>query len=124
MSEITIRPVREDELSAVAKLRWQWILENGETPVTAHDEFVNYFVAWARENRSSHHCSVLLRADVVIGMAWLAILKRVPTPRSLQRASGDVRCVYVVPEERDAGRGAVNSSMRFSNSPMNCDSSV
>jgi N-acetylglutamate synthase-like GNAT family acetyltransferase len=38
-------------------------------------------------------------------MAWLAIVPRVPLPRAPERVSGDVQCVYVVPEERDSGIG-------------------
>jgi len=40
-------------------------------------------------------------------MAFLAITRRVPSPHVFSRASGDVQCVYVVPEARDAGLGAV-----------------
>jgi GNAT superfamily N-acetyltransferase len=105
MSEVAIRPVKDDELGTVAALRWQWLLENEGAPVTTRDEFVRHLVTWARENTASHHCLVMVRGDVVIGMAWLAVVQRVPTPRALERASGDVQCVYVVPDERDTGLG-------------------
>lgn len=105
MNHIAIRPAKDDELAAVAGLRWQWILENKGTPVTTRDEFVHRFVTWARQNVSSHRCMVIVRGDVLLGMAWLAIVQRVPTPRALQRASGDVQCVYVVPDERNTGLG-------------------
>lgn len=42
---------------------------------------------------------------LVIGMSWLAITQRVPHPRAFERISGDVQCVYVVPDERDRGLG-------------------
>lgn len=101
-----IRSARPDDLEAVAALRWQWVREAGEAPpVTTRDAFVRHFVAWSRENASSHHCLVMVRGDVVIGMAWLAVTRRVPSPRALERASGDVQCVYVVPRERDGGLG-------------------
>ncbi len=100
------RPARPDDLEAVAALRWQWVREAGEAPpVTTRDAFVRHFVAWSRENASSHHCLVMVRGDVVIGMAWLAVTRRVPSPRALERASGDVQCVYVVPRERNGGLG-------------------
>ncbi|MFH9426074.1 GNAT family N-acetyltransferase [Streptomyces sp. NPDC017529] len=35
----------------------------------------------------------------------MAVTRRVPSPRALDRASGDVQCVYVVPGERDNGLG-------------------
>jgi hypothetical protein len=33
------------------------------------DEFVPRFVTWAKENESSHRCTVMVRDDLVIGMA-------------------------------------------------------
>ncbi|MGP3979561.1 GNAT family N-acetyltransferase [Streptomyces sp. KR80] len=105
MNSIAIRPALPDDLVTVAELRWQWLLEKGETPVTSRDDFVDHFVTWAQEEASSHHCMVMVRDDVVIGMAWLAVTQRVPSPRALERSSGDLQCVYVVPEERDTGLG-------------------
>ncbi|MFI0264834.1 GNAT family N-acetyltransferase [Streptomyces sp. NPDC017056] len=105
MDDILIRPARPDELTTVAALRWQWVQENDGTPVTTRDAFIQRFTDWARENASSHHCTVMLRGHAVIGMAWLAVTRRVPSPRTLDRASGDVQCVYVVPGERDGGLG-------------------
>ncbi|MFK0288816.1 GNAT family N-acetyltransferase [Streptomyces sp. NPDC090499] len=104
-NNVIIRPAASDELDVVAELRWQWILENQDAPVTGRAEFVQHFVRWARENTSSHRCMVMVRDEVIIGMAWLAVLPRVPSPRALQRASGDLQCVYVVPGERDGGLG-------------------
>lgn len=105
VDDIAIRPARDEELGTVAGLRWHWVLENEGTPVTTRDEFVHLFVSWAREHASSHRCTVAVRGDVIIGMAWLAILPRVPSPRAPARASGDVQCVYVVPDERNTGLG-------------------
>ncbi|MCC2274347.1 GNAT family N-acetyltransferase [Streptomyces sp. ET3-23] len=105
MDDTEIRPVRPGELAAVAGLRWRWVQELYGAPDAAPDEFVPRFVAWARENESSHRCMVLLRGEEVIGMAWLATAPRVPHPRAFERASGDVQCVYVVPDARDRGLG-------------------
>ncbi|MFF4401000.1 GNAT family N-acetyltransferase [Streptomyces sp. NPDC001480] len=105
MDDIIIRPAEPGELAAVAGLRWRWILENGGEPHTGRDESVRHFTGWARENAASHRCLVLLRGEAVIGMAWPAVLPRVPTPHALERASGDLQCVYVIPGERDDGLG-------------------
>ncbi|WAZ22070.1 GNAT family N-acetyltransferase [Streptomyces cinnabarinus] len=105
--DITIRPAEPADLAAVAGLRWQWMAEHGDTPTTLErPEFIRHFVAWAAENSSSHRCTVLVRDSVVIGMTWLAVVHRVPTPRALHRASGDLQCVYVAPEARDTGLGS------------------
>ncbi|MFG2373585.1 GNAT family N-acetyltransferase [Streptomyces sp. NPDC048504] len=105
MDDITIRPAEPAELDVVAGLRWRWILENGDQPVTTREEFVRHFVNWAVENGSSHRCMVVVRDGVLIGMAWLAVVQRVPSPQALRRASGDLQCAYVIPGERDGGVG-------------------
>ncbi|MER5970011.1 GNAT family N-acetyltransferase [Streptomyces sp. NPDC002055] len=105
MTDIEIRPVRPEELHAVAGLRWQWFQENQGTPAVVRDVFVRTFATWAAENAGSHRCTVMLRGDALIGMAWLAIVRGVPTPLAPRRASGDIQCVYVVPEERNGGLG-------------------
>ncbi len=107
VSGVSIRPARHDELGAVAGLRWRWAHEVDRAPVVTQQEFVRQFVAWAQQNRDTHHCTVLVRDDTPIGMAWLAIGRRVPNPAALDRRSGDVQCVYVVPEERDGGLGGL-----------------
>ena len=105
MDDITIRPAEPAELDFVAELRWRWILEGGHQPVTSREEFVRHFVDWAAEHTGSHRCMVVVRDGVLIGMAWLAVVQRVPTPHALRRASGDLQCVYVIPGERDGGVG-------------------
>jgi GNAT superfamily N-acetyltransferase len=105
VDDIIIRAAQDHELADAAELRWQWILENEETPATSKDEFVAFFVDWGRQQSVAHHCTVVLRGGVVIGMAWLAVVPRVPSPRSLVRASGDIQCVYVTPAERNSGIG-------------------
>lgn len=106
MDDIIIRAAQDQELADVAELRWQWILEYEGTPATSRDEFVAFFVDWGRQQSVAHHCTVVLRGGVVIGMAWLAVVPRVPSPRTLVRASGDIQCVYVTPEERNSGIGS------------------
>ncbi|MFF4405219.1 GNAT family N-acetyltransferase [Streptomyces sp. NPDC001262] len=105
MDDTACRPAQPHELAVVAELRWRWMQELYGTPDTALDEFAPRFVAWAREAGSSHRCMVMVRDDVVIGMAWLAITQRVPHPRAIERMSGDVQCMYVVPDERGRGLG-------------------
>ncbi|WP_328871720.1 GNAT family N-acetyltransferase [Streptomyces sp. NBC_00287] len=103
---ITIRRAEPSDLEAVAGLRWQWMVENGDTSTTLErPDFIRHFVAWAAENSASHRCMVLIRDSEVIGMAWLAVVPRVPTPQLLHRASGDLQCVYVSPGARDTGLG-------------------
>ncbi|MFI6044929.1 GNAT family N-acetyltransferase [Nocardia sp. NPDC051321] len=97
--------MRDDELVGVARLRWQWLEENQGTASTTEEEFVPAFVTWAQDNRSSHRCLVVVDDGVVVGMAWLAIYQRVPSPSNMHRFSGDLQSMYVVPDRRDSGLG-------------------
>lgn len=104
MTSIEVRPARPDDLAAAAELRWRWLQEaRGTSPPMSRAEFVPRFTAWARENAATHRCTVAVRDGRVVGMAWLAVLPRVPHAASFDRACGDVQCVYVLPEERAAG---------------------
>ncbi|MFG3342946.1 GNAT family N-acetyltransferase [Glycomyces sp. NPDC048151] len=102
---IEIRPARDEEFTAVAGLRWQWEVEAGEQPDVAREVFEKEFVAWARQHTESHRCTVLRRDGTVVGMAWLAVVARVPTPGNMARAIGDLQSVYLVPEARSGGLG-------------------
>lgn len=107
MAEIEIRTARPADSEAVVELRWRWVAERDGLPAVGRDEFVRRFAAWARENAATHRCLVLVCEDRVIGMAFLAITARVPTLAAFSRDSGDMQCVYVVPEARDAGFGGL-----------------
>ncbi|MEU0788672.1 GNAT family N-acetyltransferase [Amycolatopsis sp. NPDC005961] len=105
MTEIEVRAARPAELEAVAGLRWRWVAERDGLPDERRAVFVREFAAWAAENAATHRCLVLVRGETVLGMAFLVITPRVPTPAAFARAAGDVQCVYVVPEARDGGLG-------------------
>ncbi|GAB3650227.1 GNAT family N-acetyltransferase [Glycomyces tarimensis] len=106
MAGVEIRRVHADELESVAGLRWRWESERLSGPAVERDEFVVRFVAWARRNEATHRCFVAVGDETVIGMAWLAVTARVPTPLSLDRLAGDLQSMYVVPEERGNGLGS------------------
>lgn len=106
MDDVAVRYATDDELDVVAALRWLWaVQENNRTPATSREQFVRAFAIWAREHASSHRWVVAGRGDEIIGMACLAIVPRVPSPQSPDRASGDLQSVYVVPGERNTGLG-------------------
>lgn len=85
------------ETEAIAGLRWRWVVERGGVPVVSREDFVASVVAFAAAHEQTHHRVVAVRSGVVVGMAWLAVLPRVPSPRATDRASGDEQCVYVFP---------------------------
>ncbi len=107
MTKIETRLAHPAEFEAVAGLRWRWVAEKRGLASDGRDEFVRGFAVWAQENADTHRCLVLVRDDQVIGMGFLAVTPRVPVPGDFERASGDVQCVYVIPEARDGGLGGL-----------------
>ncbi|QRP49797.1 GNAT family N-acetyltransferase [Amycolatopsis sp. FDAARGOS 1241] len=105
MDDVEIRPARPVELEAVAGLRWRWVAERDGLPEEERAGFVDAFAAWAHDNTATHRCLVAVRTGTVLGMGFLAITPRAPTPAAVARSSGDLQCVYVVPEGRRDGLG-------------------
>ena len=106
MTKIVVRDAEAFETEAIAGLRWRWIVDRGGVPVVSRKDFVASMLAFAAANEHTHHRIVAVRAGDIVGMAWPAVLPRVPSPRATDRASGDVQCVYVVPEERNSRVGS------------------
>ena len=104
MDDVEIRPPRPDEWAPVGGLRWDSLRENGGEPSDARDVFSERFAAWAGTH-GGHECFVAVRDNEVLGMMWLAAVDRVPSARLFDRASGDLQCAYVVPDQRNNGIG-------------------
>ncbi|MGH1550949.1 GNAT family N-acetyltransferase [Leifsonia poae] len=102
--DVTVRPARTEEWSAVGGLRWDSLLEAGGVPDCSREDFAERFAEWAATH-GGHECFVAVADDQVVGMMWLAVMDRVPSARRFERASGDLQCAFVVPDRRNAGIG-------------------
>ncbi|QIS39806.1 GNAT family N-acetyltransferase [Clavibacter capsici] len=104
---ILIRAAGAADMPAVAELRWRWSVdEGGVAPATDPAGYVAATAAFAAAHPRSHRCHVAERDGVVVGLAWLALTDRPPTPDDLSRVAGDVQSVYVIPELRGSGTGS------------------
>ncbi|WP_026374113.1 GNAT family N-acetyltransferase [Agrococcus lahaulensis] len=103
--DVEVRQAADAELESVARLRWQWVRESSEEPLPEPAAYAAEAAAWARAHADSHVPFVAVASGEVVGMAWLAIQARVPSPRAIERRSGDLQSCYVVPEHRGAGLG-------------------
>jgi GNAT superfamily N-acetyltransferase len=101
MAEIEVRDATAHDLSSIAALRWMEDAPDGQSGSAA---FVTEFVRWAGEH-PDHHCVIALDGRAVVGMAWLAVLPRVPGVGTLHRAAGDIQTVFLLPEYRNQGTG-------------------
>jgi GNAT superfamily N-acetyltransferase len=94
------------DVDALVGLRWTWrAVERGEEGDL--DRFRADFAVWVRERRSSHVPFLVEVDGDAVGMAWLAILERVPGPEKWTRLSGFLQSVYVVSEHRNGGLGSL-----------------
>jgi GNAT superfamily N-acetyltransferase len=89
----------------LATLRFQWrSLERGEWG-SDEEVFSKELRHWLRAHESSHVPFLALDDERPIGMAWLAIVERIPGPAFFVRRSGYVQSVYVTPAQRSRGVG-------------------
>ncbi|GIF67650.1 N-acetyltransferase [Asanoa ishikariensis] len=102
-----VRRATVADAAALAGLRWRRVTEEGDYTGTDRADFLESFADWLAEHQASHLPFLAEDGERAVGMAWLMVAERVPTPRSRSRRSGDVQSVYVVPELRDGGVGAV-----------------
>lgn len=103
---VTVRRASDADADALAGLRWRRATQDHGYQGDNLDEFVATLGEWMR-GHPTHLAFVAEAADEVVGMAWLAVLDRVPTANKYARRGGDVQSVFVVPELRDRGVGAL-----------------
>ena len=104
---VKIRRGTAEDAPTLARLRWRW--RNEERDETGGDRasFLDYFQTWMIDHLPTHLPFVAEVDGRVAGMAWLNLGERVPSPTRPDRRMGDVQSVYVVPELRNSGVGAV-----------------
>ncbi|WP_051724178.1 GNAT family N-acetyltransferase [Micromonospora chokoriensis] len=103
---VDVRAATAADAAALAGLRWRRLTEERGYTGTDHADFVEAFVGWVTEHLPTHLPFLAEVDGDVVGMAWLMVADRVPTPVHRSRQSGDVQAVYVVPERRGNGIGA------------------
>lgn len=101
-----VRAATPVDRDAVARLRWRWSVdENGATPQMAHDEYLASARAWFDAHETSHRGFVAVLDGGIVGIAWVALTPRFPTPQSTERVTADLQSVYVEPAHRGRGIG-------------------
>ena len=111
-----IRLASQQDLPDLARLLW-WHAAPTEQAAESVESFGVGLAGWWADHHDSHVAFVARRADAgagpgavrgadVVGMAWLALLPRVPRPGTTDRRSADVQSVFVLPEHRGRGIGS------------------
>lgn len=102
---ITVRRGTAQDAPALARLNWRWRIEERGQAGPDQATFVDFFSTWMHDHRTTHLPFVAETEGRLAGMAWLMLASRVPSPTRLDRRTGDVQSVYVVPELRGGGVG-------------------
>ncbi|MDP9396866.1 MAG: GNAT family N-acetyltransferase [Actinomycetota bacterium] len=92
-----------DDAADLARLRYRWRVDEKGERGGEPEGFAADLRAWW-EGHLGTHLAWLARVDgVAVGMAWLAVVPRVPGPEHFSRVAGNLQSVYVEPEHRGAG---------------------
>ncbi|MGI8418775.1 MAG: GNAT family N-acetyltransferase [Nakamurella sp.] len=95
-----ISQANADDVADLARLLWLDTL--GEEPTTrSADAFASELAQWWATRNDSHMAFVArLLGPEIVGMAWVALVPRVPRPGATSRLSADIQSVFVVPKQR------------------------
>ena len=102
---LLLRVAGVSDVEHLARLRYQW--RAGERGESGLDEpsFERSLRSWMEDHSASHIPFLALRNGGAIGMAWLALVDRVPGPEHFTRRSAYVQSVFVISPERSNGIG-------------------
>jgi len=96
----------EGDLPALARLLW-WHAAPDQQAGQSVGSFADDLARWRADHADTHLAFVARAVDAeVVGMAWLALLPRVPRPTTTTRLSADLQSVFVLPEHRGNGVGS------------------
>jgi GNAT superfamily N-acetyltransferase len=97
-----------DDVSHLARLLWSDAALDDQARQSV-ESFADNLDAWWDDHGGSHLAFVARRdqsESEIVGMAWLALVPRVPRPGATARFSADIQAVFVVPEVRGQGIGS------------------
>jgi len=102
---VTVRRAAAVDAPTLARLRYRWRSEERGEDGISRESFVDFYTSWAIDRLASHVAFLVEVDGRAAGMAWLVFGSRAPSPNQLDRRTGDLQAVYVIPELRDAGVG-------------------
>jgi GNAT superfamily N-acetyltransferase len=102
---VRVRLAEAVDSDTLAELRFVWRSEEEGERGRSRELFTTEFATWLRANAGTHRAFIAEDDDRALGMAWLAVVHRVPGPERFTRLAGYLQSVYVRPEVRGRGIG-------------------
>jgi len=94
------------DIADVARLLWL-MADDDERARGSEEEFTTDLSRWWTAHQESHIVFIARLDDgEMAGVAWVALVPRVPRPGSMQRMSADIQSVFVAPQHRGRGIGS------------------
>lgn len=103
---IETREATVEDLPALARLRWECHTERHHADERDFDAYSLGFARWWSAQQGRCRAVVAVDGSHVVGMGFLALIDRVPSPGSLDRRHGDIQSMYVKPTHRNDGVGS------------------
>ena len=95
-----------DDVEDLARLVWLHASPDQQAKQSA-EAFAVDLGRWWTEQQDAHIAFLARDVDgAAIGVAWVALVPRVPRPGLPSRTTGDIQSVFVLPEHRGHGVGS------------------
>lgn len=100
-----IREATDADTEGLARLLWLDTMGKVPDPGPAA-AFTSELTAWWATHRHTHHAFIAEDGGQIVGMAWVAVVPRIPRPGDTKRLAADIQTVYVEPQHRGRGVGS------------------
>lgn len=104
-----IRTATPDDASVLARLRYRFRIEHGE-PIETEEAFFERCATWMADRLEADRqwkCWVAEQPSGIAGNLWLQLMEKLPNPVSEPEHHAYITNVYVLPDCRSAGVGAL-----------------
>lgn len=112
-----ICPATVADIDGLARLLWLDTLDEDPDPGSVA-ALATDLTSWWDTHRDTHHAFIAQPHETehrIVGMAWVALVPRIPRPGATRRFSADIQTVFVEAERRGSGIGSalVNAAAAY-----------
>ncbi len=103
---VHITQASKDDIQGLAHLLWLDTVDTEAVPPSI-EAFAGELAQWWADHQESHFAFIARSSgSEIVGMAWVAMISRIPRPEATKRLSADIQTVFVTPAHRGRGVGS------------------